>query len=43
MKLALVISSFAESSLSLARALAENGHFVDVYICIYNKYQKVLP
>lgn len=43
MKLALVISSFAESSLSLARALAENGHFVDVYICIYNKYQKELP
>lgn len=43
MNIAIVISSFAESSLSLAHALSQNGHKVDVYICIYHREQNCLP
>lgn len=41
MRIAMVISSFAESSLSLAQALAKK-HSVDVYICVYHLNQNNL-
>lgn len=37
MKVAQVITNFSESSLALTKALAEAGHYSDLYICVTDK------